>query len=140
MNSPAVDRKVLRILAGLVWSAVGLGLCLAAARWLTADPRHAALPSLLGIGVGFLVYRFGFARLARRNRQRIYAQSPGKHKVCLFAFQNWRSYIIAVVMMVLGYTLRHLPVSKMSIAPIYLAIGLGLLLSSLIYYAPGNNR
>jgi hypothetical protein len=43
--------------------------------------------------------------------------------------------VIIIVMMVLGYTLRHLPIPRVYLAPIYLGIGLGLFLSSLKYYA-----
>jgi len=121
-------------MAGIVWSIVGLALCAAAVYWLVVTDGQRVIPSILGIVIGVIVYRFGFSRLAKRNKQRIYEQAPGKEKVCLFAFQNWRSYIIIVFMMLLGYTLRHLPISKLYIAPIYLAIGLGLFLSSLTYY------
>lgn len=134
MNSPAVDRKILRMLAGIVWSAVGLGLCLVAVYWIVVTDGNRLIPSIVGAAAGIIIYRYGFSPLARKNKKRIYEQAPGKDKVCLFAFQNWRSYIIIVFMMLLGFTLRHLPISKLYIAPIYLAIGLGLLLSSLTYY------
>jgi len=135
VNSPAVDRKALRFLAGIVWSTVGLALCAVAVYWLVTAPGNWIAPLLIGLIVGLLVYRFGFLRLARENKARISAQAPGKDKVCLFAFQNWRSYVIIVVMVALGYTLRHLAISRLYLAPIYLAIGLGLFLASLHYYS-----
>jgi hypothetical protein len=134
MNAPVAKRKTLVLLAGIVWSAVGTGLMVAAAYWVL--PYHSVeLPWIIaGCIAGVIIFRFGFSRLVKVNITRIFAQAPGKDRVCLFAFQNTRSYIIVIVMMAMGYTLRHLPISKMYIMPIYAAIGLAMLLSSLIYY------
>ncbi len=97
--------------------------------------RDVELPWIIaGVAAGVVIFRFGFSRLVKVNIARIFAQAPGKDRVCLFAFQNARSYAIVIVMMAMGYTLRHLPISKMYIMPIYAAIGLAMLLSSLIYY------
>ena len=134
MNAPAAKREILVLLAGLVWSAVGIVLIGMAGYWALLDTDQAAIPLAIGILVGAAVYHFGFSRLAGINLDRIYAQAPGKDKVCVFAFQNTRSYIIVVIMMALGYTLRHLPVQRTYLVPIYLAIGLGLFLASLRYY------
>lgn len=92
------------------------------------------MPVLAGLVGSLLIYRFGFSRLANKNLSRIYAQSPHKDKVCIFAFQNTRSYFLVIVMMAMGYGLRHSGISKVYLSPVYLAIGLALLLSSLLYY------
>lgn len=134
MNSPAVSRKVLIILAGAVWTAVGIVLCSMATYWLLTAPGDWVLPLVAGLIVGFFVYRFGFLRIVRKNVTRIHEQAPGKEKVCLFAFQGWRSYIIVVIMMTMGYIMRHLPVSRMYLVPVYIAIGVGIFLASLHYY------
>lgn len=134
MKAPAAKRKTLVLLAGIVWSAVGIGLMVAAMFWILPY-RSVELPWIIaGIIAGVVIFRFGFSRLVKINIARIFSQAPGKDRVCLFAFQNVRSYVIVVVMMAMGYTLRHLPISKMYIMPIYAAIGLALLLSSFIYY------
>ena len=134
MKAPAAQRKILVLLAGLLWSAVGLALTAAAVVW--AFPfRFGSLP-WLGAGVigGVIVYRYGFSKLAKVNLVRIFEQAPGKDKVCVFAFQSARSYAVIIIMMALGYTLRHLPVPRIWLTPVYLTIGLGLFLSSLLYY------
>jgi len=134
MKAPAAKRKTLVLLAGIVWSAVGIGLMIAATYWILPY-RDVELPWIIaGVAAGVVIFRFGFSRLVKVNIARIFAQAPGKDRVCLFAFQNARSYAIVIVMMAMGYTLRHLPISKMYIMPIYAAIGLAMLLSSLIYY------
>ena len=122
------------LLAGVVWSAVGIVLIGMAGHWALLGVGRAAIPLAIGILGGAAIYRFGFSKLADINLARIYSQAPGKDKVCVFAFQNTRSYIIVVIMVALGYTLRHLPVQRIYLVPIYLAIGLGLFLASLRYY------
>jgi hypothetical protein len=134
MKAPEAERKTLVLLAGIVWSAVGLGLMAVAVFWILPY-RNVELPWIIaGIVAGVVIFRFGFSRLVRINIARIFSQAPGKDRVCLFAFQNARSYAIIVVMMGMGYTLRHLPVARMYIMPIYAAIGVALVLSSFIYY------
>ncbi|MBN1211117.1 MAG: hypothetical protein JXA92_00940 [candidate division Zixibacteria bacterium] len=135
MKTPAADRKVLILLAGLVWSLVGLGLMTAAAYWLAAESRGIAVALGVSIIAGVLIYRLGFSKLALKNIVRIMQQAPGKDKVCLFAFQDTRSYFIVVIMMAMGYTLRHLPLPRIYLVPVYLSLGLGLLLASLRYYS-----
>jgi uncharacterized membrane protein len=134
MKAPSVDRRVLVLTAGVVWSAVGLVLVLAAILWLISSHKNVTIPITVGVISGVIVYRYGFVKLAKKNLIRVYQQAPGKDKVCMFAFQNARSYVIAAGMLLLGYGLRHLPISKIYLAPVYSAIGLGLLLSSFEYY------
>ncbi len=135
MNSPAVNRKVLLILAGVVWSVVGLALSIVAVYWLEVTEGNWIIPLMMGVVAGLIVYRFGFLRIVRPNKARIDAMASDKDKVCIFAFQSWRSYIIIVVMVALGYALRHLPISRIYLVPVYLAIGVGLFLGSLHYYS-----
>ncbi len=135
MNAPVAKRKTLVLIAGALWSLVGLWLIITALRWLIPLPEfYPILWPTIGIIFGVIIYRFGFSKLVTINISRIFSQSPGKEKVCIFSFQNTKSYVIIIAMIVLGYILRHLPVAKIYIVPIYTAIGLALLLSSLIYY------
>lgn len=121
-------------MAGLIWSAVGLGLVVAAIRWLLQSDKYVSVALALGIGGGAAAYRFGFSPLVRKNIVRIRQLAPDKDRICVFAFQHWRSYFIIVIMVALGYTLRHLPLARVYIAPVYLAVGLGLSMASVHYY------
>ena len=134
MKAPAVNRSMLLLMAGLLWTLVGLALCSMAVYWMVTAPGNWIAALTVGLIAGAAVYYFGFRKLADKNKIRLREQAPGKGRVCLFAFQSWRSYIIIVIMMALGYTLRHLPIGRMYLVPIYLAIGTGLLLASLLYY------
>lgn len=134
MKTPVARRKVLVLLAGILWSAVGIGMTSVAMKWMLVSEENILPYAFIGVFVGFLAYRFGFQKLALINLQRIFTQTLGKNKVCLFAFQNRRSYFIMLSMMFLGFTMRHLPISKIYLAPMYMTIGLGLFLASLHYY------
>jgi len=129
---PAVSRHWLWLVAGLLWSAVGMALCVTACYWFSdlAWPMNAAGVAA-GFGSGVAIYRYGFSRIARKNIHRIFRQPE---RVCFFAFQAWRSYLLVAVMVLLGYTLRHSHVHRFILAVIYSGIGTGLSLSSSLYY------
>lgn len=130
--APLVPRFWLHLMSGLVWSAVGTGLMITASRWASQYEWPANLIWLTaGLITGIPVYAFGFSRLAERNIQRI----EGRRDLnCLFAFQPWRSYLLIVLMMALGYGLRHSQLPRQLLVAIYAAVGSGLALSSSLYY------
>jgi hypothetical protein len=130
--TPAVSRYWLLLFAGLLWSGVGIGLCVAACYWLShADWPESAVSAVTGLGLGILAYRFGFSAIARQNIRRI-TQQP--ERVCFFAFQAWRSYLLIIVMILLGSVLRQSHLSRLLLATVYLVVGAGLALSSSLYY------
>jgi uncharacterized membrane protein len=130
--TPSVSRDWLLLVAGAEWSIVGIALCIVAAHWLSGTPWPAGgIGATIGFGFGFIVYKFGFSRIAGKNIDRI-AQKPDK--ACFFAFQGWQSYLLILVMILLGYTLRHSHLPRMAVSIIYLVIGTALALSSSLYY------
>ena len=129
---PAVHRYWHLLTAGLVWFAVGIGLALTACRWFSqSEWPHNLVLAAGSIGLGTAVHLYMFSGIARRNIARIEAQPE---ITCLFAFQGWRSYILIIVMMFLGYLLRHLPIPKAIDGVIYITMGTGLALGSSLYF------
>jgi hypothetical protein len=130
--TPAVGRHWLLLFAGLLWSGVGIALCVIACYWLSHGewPQNGACAAL-GMVLGACVYRLGFSAIAGRNLRRI-AQKP--EKVCVFAFQAWPSYLLIVLMALVGLALRQSHLSRLILATIYLTVGTGLALSSTLYY------
>jgi hypothetical protein len=129
---PHVDRFWLLLVAGSLWSVVGLVLCGLASYWFsTLEWPINGVVALAGFGLGILAYVFVFSRVAAKNIERIRRQPL---RVCLFAFQAWRSYLLIVVMVGLGYTLRHSHLPRLILAAVYLAIGTALTLASSLYY------
>ncbi|HEX9093185.1 MAG TPA: hypothetical protein VF902_04305 [Coriobacteriia bacterium] len=128
--SATVSRRTLTLVAGLVWSGVGIMLIALAATWLAAVPVSAEL-GLGGLGA-VLAWQLLFRGLALRNLVRL---SAVRERASLFAFQAPRSYLIMVSMIALGVVLRHSAVPKPDLAVAYAAIGGALFLSSLSYHA-----
>ncbi len=128
-----IEKHWLLLIAGAIWTAVGILLCKLAYGWLSAFPiGSAGIFALIGAGGSLAVYRFGFSRTVAKNIRRIGAMSG---KVSPLAFQTARSYVLVVFMMGLGIALRGSPIPKPYLASLYVAIGGGLFWSSFGYYA-----
>ncbi len=128
---PAVSRRTLLLLAGLVWIGVGAMLLSFAAGWLRAGhPAHLYGLVAGGVIAGLLIHHFGFLKVVDKNLDRIL---PMVGTRCVFSFMPWRSYLVVGLMMAMGIGLRHSPIPKPYLAVLYLGIGLGLVLSSIRY-------
>jgi hypothetical protein len=129
---PAVSKYWLIALAGVIWSAVGIMLCRLAYQWLAAVQWQWSLPlGTIGIVLSWVAYRYGLSIIAKKNIDRLCLLSD---KCCIFAFQAWRSYLIIIIMIFFGITLRHSPFPKHFIAIVYVTMGGALFLSSFHYY------
>ena len=130
--TPAVSRSARLVIAGGVWTAVGVMLLAWAASWLLSVPvtRAIALGSL-GVVVGALAWRALFSRLASGNIARILGRPA---RACVFGFTSPKGWLITASMIVLGATLRHSDLPKSLLAVPYAAIGIALFLASLNYY------
>jgi len=129
---PVVPKKWLFALAGILWSLVGLMLCVRAEIWLRHIHLYVALLfAFFGLILSLFVYRFGFIKIVRKNIDRLCSRPD---KSCIFAFQAWRSYLIILIMVTMGLVLRHSMFPKPYLAIIYLTIGGALFFSSIHYY------
>ena len=116
-----------------MWTVVGLMLCGLAYEWLAVLPfRRAAPLGVAGILFAWVVHRFAFSKIALKNIDRL-REFP--ERVCFFAFQAWKSYLVIAFMVLFGFILRHSIIPKYYLAVPYTAIGGALLLSSFHYYA-----
>jgi len=130
--NPTVDKKFLIILAGIVWSIVGVMLCRLAVHWLSETSRQNAIwLASAGVVLSLIIHHFMFLKLLYKNIDRILSKED---KVCVFAFQAWKSYLIILFMIFMGVTLRHSPIPKPYLSVIYIGFGGAMVLSSLVYY------
>jgi hypothetical protein len=130
--NPRAGKKWLFLLAGLMWSGVGIMLCALAFGWLNADHSWRAIGfGLLGLAVSLVIYRFGFVHIAHKNIRRV---NTFIDKVCVFAFMPYKSYLLVAFMMTLGIVLRHSSIPKVYLSVLYSGIGAALFWSSLHYY------
>lgn len=129
---PTVSRHWLFALAGLMWSAVGLMLLWRAGNWLAAmSPRWAVGIALAGALLALATYNFMFTKTVAKNIGRLYTLPE---RVCLFAFNSPKGYILIFFMMALGITLRHSPLNRSILAVVYMAMGGALFLASFHFY------
>jgi len=130
---PAVSKYWLATAAGLMWTTVGLMLCGLAYEWLAVMPFRWAGPfGFAGIILAFAFYHFIFSKIAMKNIDRL-REFPDR--VCFFAFQAWKSYLVIALMVMFGFVLRHSIIPNYYLSVPYTAIGGALILSSFHYYA-----
>jgi hypothetical protein len=129
--TPSVDKRVLVLLAGLMWCGVGVMLMRFAFTWLAPlGFRHSVLLFAAGFLAAMPIHHFGFLRIADKNLNRLL---PLTSKKCVFSFMTWRSYIIVLIMVSMGIALRHSSIPKAYLSVLYNGIGLALFLSGIRY-------
>ena len=129
---PALPKRWLIALAGLLWMIAGSILCFRGGIWLDGFARwQGVLLEAGGLLIGGAGYAVRFHRLVRKNVDRI-TRLPDRP--CAFAFTSWTGYVMIVSMMTLGMTLRHssLPLWWLSVP--YTAMGTALLAGSLGFF------
>ncbi len=131
---PSVPKIWLQLLAGLMWTAVGIFLISLAWSWISApDVSTRWIFWFAGFFLAFMIYYFGFSKLANKNSKRI--DEIPIEKPCIFAFQEWHSYPLVLFMIALGITLRiFTPIPKPLLGILYIGIGGGLGSASYHYY------
>lgn len=128
---PAVPRFILVVVAGFVWIGTAIMLSYLSYSWLRRETtRDAVIAAAAGIMSALLIHHFGFLRIADKNIGRIKAMEG---PCCVFAFMPWKSYLLVMVMILMGIVLRHSFVPRLYLAALYTAIGTALFLSSIRY-------
>ena len=129
--TPSVDKRILVLLAGVMWCGVGIMLIRFAMTWLSPlGLRGAAVYYAAGFLAAMPIHHFGFLKIADKNLNRLL---PLTEKKCLFSFMTWRSYIIVLIMVSMGIALRHSALPKRYLSILYSGIGLALFLSGIRY-------
>ncbi|MBT3236940.1 MAG: hypothetical protein HN353_13375 [Bdellovibrionales bacterium] len=128
-----VSQTILILTSGIIWTCIGILLISIASRWFHLLTNLQLITSLsLGVIIGTLFATFGLSRLAKKNITRI---SNFPEKASIFAFQRGKTYFLILLMISLGMFMRNTSyVPKFVLTPIYLSMGLGLLIASFYYY------
>jgi len=102
-----------------------------------ADPRAAASAAELGapldahratpLDLGHVHQADVLVVMDRLNLARILARGEGR---CLFGFMSWQSWAFVVFMMAFGRVLRHSALTAPAVGPLYLAVGVALVVGS----------
>ncbi len=124
---PAVPATVHLLAAALIWSGVGVMLCLRGL-WILW-PVHPAAYGWLGGAVllGTLKALFVLDRTARRNIARIRGFAG---RTCIGAVYSWKTWGLVGAMIGSGWLLRHSSLPALFVGSLYVAIGWALCVSS----------
>jgi hypothetical protein len=129
---PVVDKKILVLMAGIMWCGVGTLMIIYAVSWLCQVTGSTRLVyGFTGFLAAMPIHHFGFLKIADRNLARLI---PLTEKKCLFSFMTWKSYLIVPIMVSMGIFLRHSSIPKQYLSILYNGIGLGLFLSGIRYF------
>ncbi len=128
---PIVTRSFLILLAGYTWICVGLMLIYRASSWLYSTPNLTWwIYVSSGIFLAFHISYFGFRKIVNKNLKRIQQMDE---KTYITSFIHKKSYLLILIMIVMGSLLRHSSIPKQYLAILYIAIGSALILSSVRY-------
>jgi len=124
---PVASSRLQLLLAGVIWSTVGMGLISVGTYWVVSTSDHIigllAISLCLGLGKSLLV----LDRVARRIIKRIELRGEGR---CLASFYSLRVWVLVIIMMLMGRILRGAGISYSLLGLIYAAVGTSLLMSS----------
>ncbi len=125
---PAASARTHLLLAAALWTVVGSMLVLFGARWaLSAGGGYMPFVLVAAVLAGAAKSELVLARTARRAISRIEARGDGR---CIGGFLSVRTWLFVLLMMALGYGLRHGLLRPAVVGVIYVAIGSALVLAS----------
>lgn len=133
---PAVPKRYLMLIAGIVWSFAGGMLFGKGINMLLAFPHEIWWKLLISVPLGIAFYWFMFSKIFKKHSERILAIEHAKP--CVFSFFNWKSYIMMGSMITLGVLLRTtgiVPIRYLSL--LYIAMGIPLSISAVMFYIYG---
>ena len=128
----SVDKRVLVLMAGLMWCGVGVLLVSYAVSWLSScNIREQFFFYTAGFLAAMPIHHFGFLKIADKNLDRILILTEKKSP---FYFMKPKSYLIVLIMVSMGIAMRHSSIPKPYLSILYNGIGLALFLSGIRYF------
>ena len=131
--TPRIPKHYLLLVAAIVWTFAGGMLLFRGYSYLMNSPRFVLVKLCSCLLGGLLFFRFLFDRISKKHMLRI--ENLNRDSPCLFSFFNLKSYLLMVLMISMGITLRKTgAVSTEYLSLLYLTMGIPLLLSSVRFY------
>ena len=112
-------------MAAILWTAIGIMLMTRAVIWLV-DARMLWL-ILPAVVLGTLKSVFVLDKTAKRSLYRIQHLADG---TCIGAVYSYKTWLLVLMMMAAGITLRHSSLPSYLLGLLYMTIGWGLFMSS----------
>jgi len=124
---PGVSRQWLHLMAALVWTFAG-GMLLWKGVVYSGGTTGLVWKVPLGLVGGVVFYLLVFRGLSAKHSRRIVEMEP--KRPCVFSFFSWRSYLMMVLMVSMGITLKRVGLIPPAFLPlVYFTMGIPLLLS-----------
>ncbi len=133
---PAVPKRILLFVAAGVWTFAGSMLLFKGSKMVDPSSHYLWLEYGFALLGGLIFYWKMFSKLSLKHTLRILQLK--EDYPCLFSFFNFRSYLIMVLMITMGITLRKTSwVAPVYLSFLYLTMSVPLLLSSIRFYYTG---
>jgi hypothetical protein len=133
---PGIPKRYLLFVAALMWTFAGSMLFMRGFGMLLLFRRLLWLKILISIIAGLIFYFLLFSKISFKHTQRIIRMNV--EKPCIFSFFNFRSYVMMVLMIGMGITLRStgiVPLEYLSV--LYVTMGVPLTISAFRFYYYG---
>jgi Ca2+/Na+ antiporter len=124
---PVASSRLQLLLAGLMWSLVGVGLICVGTYWILSTSSHIMGLLAISLCIGLAKSLLILDRVASRIVKRIALRGEGR---CIVSFYSLRVWAIVIIMMLMGRILRGAGISYSILGLIYAAVGTSLLMSS----------
>ncbi len=129
---PAIPKHWLFIIAGFIWTVVGLMLCVRAVTWLSSTAlSFNFFVEMIAVGIAGVGYLVMFSKVVQKNIVRILALPD---RACAFAFTPWKGYFMIACMITIGIILRNSSLPKYYLVIPYTAMGVILLIGSFVFF------
>jgi len=122
---PGASISTHMMLAALIWFVVGFFLMVNGFLLISLAERSWLI--FLGLALGTTKAFFILDRMARKNIKRIHGF---EQKTCIGSVYSYKTWLLVIMMIVVGRTLRLTVLPGEVVGVIYLAVGCGLMLSS----------
>lgn len=128
-----VNKKMLMIIGGLVWTFAGI-------RVFSLGYKDVTSVSIVGVIASIIVFsvffNFIFYKMAKKHVSRI--SNKEKQMLCVFSFFDIKGYIIMAFMMTFGITLRSTGlINHNYLGLFYIGLGFALSLGGIIFLLNG---
>ena len=132
------DKRTLLLIAGALWSFAGGRVFTLGLGDLTSNANNVIIYLLVSSVIFFMFFKFVFSKMVKKHSKRILNSLLERH--CLFSFFDVKSYIIMVVMIVGGISVRNAHIfDPRYLGTFYIGLGLELLGAGLAFLYNGVN-
>lgn len=130
--TPRVNKRVLLLVAGLVWGFAGFRVFTLGANDVISHHGNMLITLLFASLIFFVFFKFIFSKMFKKHTSRIINSSLEKQ--CVFSFFDLRSYLIMGFMIFFGVTIRNLKVFNPNYLGIfYIGLGFALFISGIFF-------